>query len=60
MRPKKQGILTANATIPYLAGFANLNKTSPLVIEIPARPTAGLVNDFWHQAVIDMGVTGPD
>lgn len=56
----KQGILTANATTPYLAGFANLNETGPLVIEVPAGSTAGLVNDFWHKAVVDMGVTGPD
>jgi hypothetical protein len=57
---EKLGIPTANATTPYLAGFTNLSETGPLVIEIPPGPTAGLVNDFWHRSVIDMGVTGPD
>lgn len=57
---QKLGILTANATTPYLAGFSNLGETGPLVIEIPVGPTAGLVNDFWHRIVSDMGLTGPD
>lgn len=57
---QKLGILTANATTPYLVGFTNLGETGPLVIEIPAGPTAGLVNDFWHRIVTDMGLTGPD
>jgi len=56
----KLGILTANATTPYLAGFTNLAETGPLVIEVPVGPTAGLVNDFWHRNVTDMGITGPD
>ena len=57
---EKLGILTANATTPYLAAFTNLNETGPLVIEIPAGATAGLVNDYWHAIVSDMGLTGPD
>ncbi|MDK1081674.1 MAG: DUF1254 domain-containing protein [Anaerolineae bacterium] len=57
---EKLGILTANATTPYLAAFTNLDETGPLVIEIPAGPTAGLVNDYWHRIVGDMGLTGPD
>lgn len=31
-----------------------------MVIEIPAGATAGLVNDYWHAIVSDMGLTGPD
>ena len=57
---EKLGILTANATTPYICAFANLAETGPLVIEIPAGATAGLVNDYWHKIVSDMGLTGPD
>jgi hypothetical protein len=56
----KLGILTANATTPYVCGFINLAQTGPVVIEIPAGATAGLVNDFWHRIVSDMGIPGPD
>ena len=56
----KLGILTANATTPYLAGFSNLDETGPLVIEVPAGATAGLANDFWHAIISDFGLTGPD
>ena len=57
---QKLGILTANATTPYLCAFTNLAETGPLAIEIPAGPTAGLVNDFWHRTVADLGLTGPE
>ena len=57
---QKLGILTANATTPYLCGFTNLSETGPLVIEIPAGPTASLVNDYWNRTVCDMGLTGPE
>ena len=56
----KLGILTANATTPYILGFVELDKTGPLVIDMPAGPTAGGVGDFWQRAMIDMGQTGPD
>ena len=56
----KLGVLTANATTPYILGFVDLNKTGPLVIELPPGPTAGGVGDFWQRAMIDMGQTGPD
>src|ERR1700761_2221814 len=32
----KFGILTANATTPYIGGFPDLSKTGPLVIDYPA------------------------
>ena len=57
---QKLGIMTPNATTPYLCAFANLAETGPLVIEIPAGPTAGLINDFWHRTITDMGLTGPE
>jgi hypothetical protein len=57
---EKQGILTANATTPYMMAFPNLEKTGPLVFEIPAGPTAGGLLDFWQRPFADLGQTGPD
>ena len=57
---EKQGILTANATTPYMMAFPLLKKTGPLVFEIPAGPTAGGLLDFWQRPFADLGQTGPD
>jgi hypothetical protein len=56
----KLGILTPNATTPYILGFPDLSKTGPLIVEYPAGATAGGVGDFWQRPVSDMGETGPD
>lgn len=56
----KLGVITANATTPYILGFVDLNETGPLVIELPPGPTAGGIGDFWQRAIVDMGQTGPD
>ena len=56
----KLGILTANATTPYIGGFPDLAKTGPLVIDYPAGATAGGIGDFWQRPVSDLGETGPD
>lgn len=56
----KLGILTANATTPYILGLPDLSKTGPLVVDYPAGATAGGVGDFWQRPVTDMGETGPD
>jgi hypothetical protein len=58
--PEKMGILTANATTPYIIGFINLKETGPLVYELPAGPTAGGFMDFWQRPITDLGQTGPD
>lgn len=57
---EKMGILTANATTPYLMAFPNLQETGPLVFEVPAGPAAGGFSDFWQRPVTDFGQTGPD
>ena len=57
---QKLGILTANATTPYMIAFPNLKETGPLVFEIPAGPTAGGMLDFWERPFTDLGQTGPD
>ncbi|MDO6581067.1 DUF1254 domain-containing protein [Photobacterium sp. 2_MG-2023] len=56
----KLGVLTANATTPYLLSFVDLNKTGPVIVDMPKGPTAGGIGDFWQRAVVDMGQTGPD
>ena len=56
----KLGLLTANATTPYIMAFPSMEGTGPLVMEIPAGPTAGGVVDFWQRPITDSGQTGPD
>ena len=59
-REEKLGILTANATTPYIIGTVNLQKTGPFVIDVPEGKLGGLVNDFWQRPVTDLGLAGPD
>ncbi|THV28975.1 DUF1254 domain-containing protein [Glycomyces paridis] len=54
------GLITANATTPYILNFIDLSATGPLVIELPPGPTAGGVSDFWQREVGVMGEMGPD
>ncbi|MBB5873832.1 hypothetical protein F4553_007266 [Allocatelliglobosispora scoriae] len=54
------GIITANATTPYILNFFDLAETGPLVIELPAGPTAGGVSDFWQREFGVLGEMGPD
>jgi len=56
----KLGLLTANATTPYAMAFPNLEKTGPLVFEIPAGALAGGIMDFWERPLTDTGAIGPD
>jgi hypothetical protein len=56
----KLGILTANATTPYVMGFPNLAESGPLVFEIPPGAIAGGIIDFWERPITDTGQTGPD
>ena len=57
---QKLGILTANATTPYIIGFYDLGRSGPLVVDVPPGPTGGLVDDFWQRPVADLGLAGPD
>ncbi len=57
---QKLGILTANATTPYILGTVNLESTGPFVIDVPAGKTAGMVDDFWQRPITDIGLAGPD
>ena len=57
---ERLGILTGNATTPYLLGTANLLETGPFVIDLPAGAIGGMVDDFWQRPVTDVGLVGPD
>src|SRR4029077_13515068 len=54
------GLITANATTPYILNFIALHETGPLVIELPAGPTAGGVSAFWKREFGVLGEMGPD
>src|SRR5271154_2648396 len=54
------GLITANATTPYILSFIDLGETGPLVVELPPGPTAGGVSDFWQREIGVLGEMGPD
>ncbi len=56
----KQGILTGNGTTPYAIMYADLMNTGPLVMEVPAGASAGIIDDMFQRAVMDFGVSGED
>lgn len=59
-REEKLGVLTANATTPYIVATPDLTKTGPLVVDMPAGELAGMIDDFWERPIIDIGLVGPD
>ncbi len=54
------GIITANATTPYIMNLIDLGETGPLVVELPVGPTAGGFSDFWQREFAVVGEMGPD
>ena len=48
---EKLGILTANATTPYMMNFPNLKETGPMVFEIPSRPDGWRPSRFLAASV---------
>ena len=52
--------LTGNTDTVYVAGFMDLERDGPVVVEIPPGCGPGTVNDAWFRFVIDMGGPGPD
>jgi len=54
------GLITANATTPYILNFIDLSRTGPLVIELPPGHTAGGLPDFWQREFAIMGEMGPE
>ena len=58
--PAIRRFLTGNATTPYLMAWLDLAKSGPYVVEMPAGPSAGFVDDLWQRPVTDIGFPGPD
>lgn len=56
----KLGLITANATTPYVLGFVNTARMGPVLVDMPAGEAAGGCGDFWEKSVLDFGLTGPD
>jgi len=54
------GILTGNATTPYIITFIDLAANGPTVIEMPPGHTAGGLADFWQREQATIGEMGPD
>lgn len=54
------GLITANATTPYILNFFDLSETGPLVFELPPGPTAGGFSDFWQREIAATGELGAD
>lgn len=57
---ERLGLLTPNVVTPYIGGMPDLARTGPVVIDVPAGPIAGMVDDFWQRPVTDLGLAGPD
>ncbi len=51
--------LTGNTTTIYAAAIIDLAKDGPVVVEVPAGPTAGSFGDFWFMTT-SIGALGPD
>ena len=58
-RPHHVGF-TLNSDTPYSGGVLDLRKSGPLVIDVPAGPLIGLVDDHHHRWITDMGLPGRD
>ena len=52
--------VTANTDTVYAFNTFDLEKTGPLVIEVPTGTGPGTVNDAYFRFVVDMGAPGPD
>lgn len=50
---------TANSDTPYISGVLDL-RAGPIVIDLPAGPYIGLIDDHHQRWVADLGIPGPD
>ncbi|OYD69362.1 DUF1214 domain-containing protein [Rhodococcus sp. OK302] len=56
--PRQVGF-TLNSDTPYGAAALDLSE-GPMVVELPAGPYIGLVDDHNHRWITDLGIPGPD
>jgi hypothetical protein len=53
-------VFTANSDTPYATGVLDLRAMGPVMIEMPAGPYIGLVDDHHQRWVVDLGIPGVD
>jgi hypothetical protein len=52
-------VSTPNSDVIYAMGYIDLQKDGPTVIEVPPL-LQGILDDFWHRPLSDVGFVGPD
>lgn len=52
-------VSTPNSDVIYAMGYIDLQKDGPTVIEVPPL-LQGILDDFWHRPLTDVGFVGPD
>lgn len=52
-------VSTPNSDLVYGMGYLDLKKDGPTVIEVPPK-LQGILDDFWHRPISDVGFVGPD
>src|SRR4051812_7763029 len=53
-------VFPATSDTPYASGVLDLQTMGPTVIDLPAGPYIGLVDDHHQGWILDMGIPGPD
>ena len=53
-------LFTGNSDTPYMAAVLDLKQAGPMVIELPAGPYLGVINDHHFRWVHDLGLPGDD
>jgi hypothetical protein len=52
-------VSTPNSDVIYGMGYLDLDKDGPTVIDVPPL-LQGILDDFWHRPITDVGFVGPD
>jgi len=52
-------VSTPNSDVIYGMGYLDLKRDGPTVIEVPPK-LQGILDDFWHRPLTDVGFVGPD
>ena len=52
-------VSTPNSDLVYGMGYLDLQADGPTVIEVPPK-LQGILDDFWHRPLTDVGYVGPD
>jgi hypothetical protein len=52
-------VSTPNSDVIYGMGYLDLKTDGPTVIEVPPK-LQGILDDFWHRPLTDVGFVGPD